>query len=118
MKNITVAIDDETYRRARIWAAERGTSISAMVRCILTTLPSRAPARRPLPRDSAPQSPISEKIPSPPDSAGETVVIPAWGATVLDAVRRHLGSEEEPNSACKNAVVSRESVSALGAPTQ
>lgn len=32
MKNITVSVDDETYRRARIRAAERDTSVSAMVR--------------------------------------------------------------------------------------
>ena len=32
MKNITVSVDDDTYRRARITAAERDTSVSAMVR--------------------------------------------------------------------------------------
>ena len=32
MKNITVSVDDETYRRARIKAAERDSSVSAMVR--------------------------------------------------------------------------------------
>jgi plasmid stability protein len=32
MKNITVSIDDETHRRARIRAAEVGTSLSAAVR--------------------------------------------------------------------------------------
>jgi plasmid stability protein len=32
MRNITVSLDDETYRRARIRAAERDTSVSAMVR--------------------------------------------------------------------------------------
>lgn len=32
MKNITVSIDEETYRKARVTAAERGTSVSAMVR--------------------------------------------------------------------------------------
>jgi plasmid stability protein len=32
MKNITLKIDDETYRKARIRAAEKGTSVSAMVR--------------------------------------------------------------------------------------
>ena len=32
MKNITLKIDDETHTKARILAAERGTSISAMVR--------------------------------------------------------------------------------------
>ena len=38
MKNITVAIDDETYRRARIKAAERGTSVSALVKRFLAQL--------------------------------------------------------------------------------
>jgi plasmid stability protein len=32
MKNITVSVDDETYRRARMKAAEKDTSVSAMVR--------------------------------------------------------------------------------------
>jgi plasmid stability protein len=32
MKNITLKIDDETYRKARIRAAHEGTSISAMVK--------------------------------------------------------------------------------------
>ena len=38
MKNITVTVDDETYRRARMKAAERETSISAMVRDYLKDL--------------------------------------------------------------------------------
>lgn len=32
MKNITVTLDDETYRRARIKAAELDTSVSALVK--------------------------------------------------------------------------------------
>jgi plasmid stability protein len=32
MKNITVSVDEEIHRRARIRAAERGTSLSAAVR--------------------------------------------------------------------------------------
>ena len=32
MKNITVSVPDEVYRRARIRAAETGTSVSALVR--------------------------------------------------------------------------------------
>lgn len=32
MKNITVTVDDALYQRARIKAAERGTTVSAMVR--------------------------------------------------------------------------------------
>ena len=32
MKNITVSVGDDVHRRARIKAAERGTSVSAAVR--------------------------------------------------------------------------------------
>ena len=38
MKNVTVSLDDETYRRARIKAAELQTSVSALVRRYLTSL--------------------------------------------------------------------------------
>lgn len=40
MKNITVSLDDEIYRRARVAAAEKGTSVSALVRGYLETLGS------------------------------------------------------------------------------
>lgn len=32
MKNITLSVDDETWRQARIAAAERNTTVSALVR--------------------------------------------------------------------------------------
>jgi len=38
MKNITVSVDEDTYRRARIKAAERDTSVSALVREYLNSL--------------------------------------------------------------------------------
>ena len=38
MKNVTIALDDETHRRARIKAAEMGTSLSALVKSYLTNL--------------------------------------------------------------------------------
>ncbi len=38
MKNITVSIDDETYRRARMKAAEHDTSVSALVKRFLAEL--------------------------------------------------------------------------------
>jgi plasmid stability protein len=40
MKNITVTLDDDTYRRARIIAAQRETSVSALVRGFLIELAS------------------------------------------------------------------------------
>ena len=38
MKNITVSVDEDTYRRARIKAAERDTSVSALVKDFLASL--------------------------------------------------------------------------------
>ncbi len=38
MKNITVTVDDETYRAARVKAAEMDTSVSALVKRFLTDL--------------------------------------------------------------------------------
>lgn len=35
VRNITVSLDDEIYRRARVKAAERDTSVSALVRDFL-----------------------------------------------------------------------------------
>ena len=48
MKNITVAIDDETYRLARIRAAEQSTSVSAMVKEFLISLTGTEPPREKL----------------------------------------------------------------------
>jgi hypothetical protein len=40
MRNITVTVDDETYRRARVAAAELDTSVSALVKAYLEQLAS------------------------------------------------------------------------------
>jgi plasmid stability protein len=49
MSNITLALDENTYRTARIVAAERGTSVSAMVRDYLQSLrPDNSEANRKL----------------------------------------------------------------------
>lgn len=44
MKSITLKIDDETYRKARIHAAHEGTSVSKLVRDFLGALASGAGA--------------------------------------------------------------------------
>ena len=41
MKNITVTVPDDVYRNARIRAAERGTSVSALVSEYLRSLSRR-----------------------------------------------------------------------------
>jgi hypothetical protein len=51
VKNITVSVDDETYRRARTKAAEQDTSLSALVRRFLVELVSGESAERSLERE-------------------------------------------------------------------
>jgi hypothetical protein len=48
MKNITIALDDETYRKARVVAAHRDSSVSAIVKKYLLSLTAEAPAPRDL----------------------------------------------------------------------
>jgi len=51
MKNITVTVDEEVYRRARVKAAERDTSVSALVKEFLVALASEEPSTRKLERE-------------------------------------------------------------------
>ncbi len=53
MKNITVSIDDEIYRRARVRAAERDTSVSALVRRYLIEIASAETEAEALKREEA-----------------------------------------------------------------
>lgn len=66
MKNVTIALDDETHRQARIRAAELGTSLSALVKDYLTRLAADDP--------SAQQAGVREMMmpyaPAPQASAG------------------------------------------------
>jgi plasmid stability protein len=45
VKNITVSVPDEVYRRARIRAAERDTSVSALVSEFLLNIADEEPAK-------------------------------------------------------------------------
>ncbi len=45
MKNITVAVDDELYHRARIAAAKQNTTVSALVRVLLKAVVTEEPSR-------------------------------------------------------------------------
>ena len=63
MKNVTIALDDEIHRQARIRAAELGTSLSALVKDYLISLsagqdPQTAGVREvPVPFEPAPSAP-------------------------------------------------------------
>ncbi len=53
MKNITVSVDDETYRRARMKVAAEATSVSAVVKRMLTDYATPADGFDALLRDEA-----------------------------------------------------------------
>ena len=55
MKNITVSISDTAYLKARVWAAEHETSISAVVAYLLAILPTHKAAARQFSQPDPPQ---------------------------------------------------------------
>jgi predicted CopG family antitoxin len=66
MRNITVTIPDDVYRRARVWAAERDTSVSAVVKYLLETMPGIKRSNLSFPaRNSNPVN-TSTTSPTPP----------------------------------------------------
>lgn len=46
MRNITVSLDDEVYKRARIAAAERDTSVSSLVKAFLEQIAAETETER------------------------------------------------------------------------
>jgi plasmid stability protein len=86
MKNVTIAIDDEIHRRARVRAAEMGTSLSALVKEYLTQLVEDGyPVSPPVPsgvRDV--QMPFNHDIPA------------AWPASPAPAAPAAKGPEGQP----------------------
>ncbi len=61
-KNITVTVSSEAYRQARVWAAQRDTSVSAVVEYLIETLPRIPRAAR-----AFPLPPLSAAPPIPPN---------------------------------------------------
>jgi len=72
MKNITVTVPDETYRMARMWAAQRNTSVSRVVAFMLQILPTHPRANKQFPppahRRPQPQNPACAAPPPHPCS--------------------------------------------------
>jgi hypothetical protein len=75
MRNITVAVTHAAYREARVWAAARDTSISAMVQYLIQNLPVVALAVTAILANdleskgispSAPQQALADLIKKPP----------------------------------------------------
>lgn len=87
MKNVTIALDDEVHRRARIRAAEMGTSLSALVKHYLGTLGSETGAAGPSPGQNTGvrEMPLSFST-QPPASAAvpASMVAPAGPPYLVD----------------------------------
>jgi len=66
MRNITVSVTDQTYRQARVWAAENNTSVSSAVEYMLENVHSILRVRKP-PR----QPRRNNRFPVPPKSAAQ-----------------------------------------------
>jgi hypothetical protein len=66
MKNITITIDDETHRQARIRAAELGTSVSALVKDYLNSLVSGGAVSQGVREMTMPFNPAPADIAAPP----------------------------------------------------
>jgi hypothetical protein len=71
MKNITVSITDETYRQARMWAAEHNTSVSAAVQYMLENVHRILRVHKPPPRVRHTTTPTTP--PQKPKSDSEAV---------------------------------------------
>jgi len=79
MKNITVSISNEAHRAARVWAAERRTSLSKTVAYLLETLTQMPLARRRFPLPGKPADQPTRAVPwtSYPDPEPDTPLPPA-----------------------------------------
>jgi hypothetical protein len=67
MRNITVSVNDESYRTARVWAAERDVSLSAIVAYLIEHLPER--------NDAARQFPVPPASAQPANSAASNATL-------------------------------------------
>jgi hypothetical protein len=74
MKNITISVDDETYVAARVAAAERGTSVSAMVKKFLqeqgNSRRTEGVREMPMTWTAPPATPAANEPPLPPGAYG------------------------------------------------
>ena len=76
-RNVSISLPEDTYRRARMWAAKRDTTVTAVVRYLIENLPGFPIARKgfPIPAEldrsaSARRAPSIPAMPAtPPPSA-------------------------------------------------
>jgi len=62
MSKVTIRVPETTWRRARVWAAERDTSITAITRYLVENLPSIKRAGRAFPVSPAKSAPPRDEF--------------------------------------------------------
>ncbi len=98
MKNVTIALDDETHRLARIRAAELGTSLSAMVKAYLQGIASGDAPAEPLPAGVREMPHTFVAAPSlPPASAFVPLKKPRQPGAMRGQIRMSEDFEEWPD---------------------
>lgn len=101
MKNVTIALDDETHRAARIRAAELGTSLSALVKDYLTGLTNgslvQGVREMPMPYITQPAAPDAYAIQDgPPWSVnGEWVYTVSGKPRIPGSLKTNFSADEE-----------------------
>lgn len=86
MKNVTIALDDETHRKARIRAAELGTSLSALVKQYLAGLGDGTPP------SELQEMPMSYAAPSAEQAAGPPWLVDGQWVWTRDGKPRQPGA--------------------------
>jgi hypothetical protein len=81
-RNVTISLPEDTYRRARVWAAKRDTTVTAVVCYLVENLPGLPIAR--------------EGIPIPAKLARSTSVPRAQAASTVPATSSSSASPDSP----------------------
>lgn len=80
-KNITVSIPADVYRHARIWAAERNTTISNLIRVLLTGLQTNPRAAHLFPAAGVHPDPTPVNTTSSANNLSDQILINPSGGT-------------------------------------
>ena len=66
MRNITVTVSDKSYHEARVFAARKDTSVSAIVQYLITHLPGMAVTKE--------RYPDAKPAPETPENTSKTAI--------------------------------------------
>ncbi len=92
MKNVTISLDDETHRLARIRAAERGTSLSALVKDYLNGLAREDQPQEVRDMQTSYNAPPHNRAPAQPQADGPPWLVDGQWVYTRDGKPRQPGA--------------------------